>query len=355
MIAPDPRIDRCGGSLLAYIRIQSIDDGLTVNGVADSLTQAGVLQILVGAVELQAVGADAVEGPDLDARSLLQRGDLRGGDGGHINLAGLQSDLTGVGVGNNQNVNGLGGHHAAEVIIEALQNHFIVLVPGGQLVGAGAVHGLGGQAQLRAVLLNVVGIQNQVGAVGQVRQHRGDGAGRHQLHGVIIDHVAGGDVAGSQAGVADGVLGVQQAVVACLDVLGGQFLAAVELHTMLQVEGPGAAVVGDFPALGQIANHLIVRVAANQLRIDSPQIDVAGVVHLAIHVVLVDAGGNGDGVLVFGAGCPGGCGCGVSCRGAGRNGVPTGSQGGDGQNRGGSKRKDFLNFHFFTSLWVFLF
>ena len=319
MIAPDAGIYRCGGGRLTHIGVERINDSLTVDGIADSLAQACILQILVGTVELQAMRSDAVKEPDFHTRCFLQKRNLRGGDGRHIDLAGLQCDLACIGISNDQYVNGLGGHNAAEVVVKALQYHLIILVPFSQLVGTSAVDRLNSQAQFCTIFFNVILIQDQIRTVCKVRKHRRNGAGRDELHSVVVHHVAGRDITSGKTVVPDGILRVQQTVITGLDVLGSQLFAAVEFNTMLQVESPRAAILGDFPTLSQITNYVVIRTAANQLRIDSTQIDIVGVVHLTIHIVLVRGSGNRNGVLVYGFSSIGGiCGragfrCGIVC------------------------------------------
>ena len=76
-----------------------------------------------------------------------------------------------------------------------------------------------------------------------VLQHQADGVGIHRLDGLERPHL-GGERRG---------LGIARLLQAEHDVIGGEFAeAAVELHAVAQVEGPGLAVLGGFPLLGEI-------------------------------------------------------------------------------------------------------
>ena len=97
----------------------------------------------------------------------------------------------------------------------------------------------------------------------KVCKHRRNGGGRDELHSVFVHHVAGGDKTGGKAVVTNGILRVQQTVITGLDVLGSQLLAAMELDTVLQVEGPRAAILGDFPTFSEVTNHFVVCITAD--------------------------------------------------------------------------------------------
>ena len=272
-----------------------VHDGLPVNGAAHGGNQIPVLRpIGVLEVEEDAPVVRSLHLVDGEALFSLEIGRVLGGQQRQIQLPGLHLHRLGVVVGDNLEDDRLDVGGALEVVLVPGEGDGLPLVPGGQLIGAGTHRGAEEGGLLEVLPLQQVPGQHghghivQKGRVGG-REPEGDGVIVHHrdlLHVLIV------------GGVLRAVVRVHDGLDGELHVPGGEGLAVVPLHPLLQVEGVGAGALIKLPASGQGRDHLVFAVvggeAVEQENVDLPVL-VHGRVDAGIVAAAVDQGGASGG------------------------------------------------------------
>src|SRR5262249_25680946 len=190
----------------------------------------------------------------------------------------------------------------APVIGVALHDPDFVLDPPLALEGSGA-RDVDDAPKVIVVVLQRFLAEDDVPAAGKARHDevRRTRLRQPELDGVLVAH---DDLVhrGEQDRARNGDAGrrLDDAVVGCLDVVGGKLGAIVELHVLAQEEGIGLAVFGDLPAVGEIGNNglaTIARIAANEVvehaALAAEAVDGARLVHVEMR------GARGDAVAQY--------------------------------------------------------
>ena len=254
-----------------------VDQGLTVDGHAQSLTHLGI-QTIVGPVKLHVVVAEVGPGVELIAGVVDHH--VNGGQVHTVDGAGFVGVQSGRSIGN-------------DLVVNAVQGHVLGIPVGGVLdQGHAHAHVNGGRHE-RAAVHQVIGVHSVLVAAGGVEgliegEQAGQGAqtgevgagsGQNYLEGAVVQslhrhfrsgHFAihegdavlddGSDNVGIAVGLAVGDLGDEGE----LEVLGGQGSAVGPNQTLAQSEGVGQAVVRHGPALSQSRLGIVVGVQAGQ-------------------------------------------------------------------------------------------
>ena len=235
------------GKRLGAVGVGDLHDGFLVGGVVDRLTHAHVVKRRDAMVKGQVLDGEGVELLELEAGAGLEHRHELGTDvQRHVDAAGLQLGHHGRALRDDADDEVRGLRLLAEVLIVAGQPDLLVLLPGHELVRAGA-HGVVGivVAGLGDGLL----IEDAHVHVGQVVQQGRAGRLGDELHGVVVDHVDLGQGAEHERGRRGG-LRVDVALEGELDVGGLELLAVVELDALMELELHGV-VVNLRPGLGQ--------------------------------------------------------------------------------------------------------
>ena len=260
-----------------------VDDGLTVDGVADGGDDVAVFRP-VGVVEVEedaAVvrGGHVVAGVAVLAREVLRvfRVEQR-----KVDLAGLELHRLRIVVGYDLEDDALDVRRAQEVVLVAHEHDGLPGVPAFELVGPCADGGAEKGGFLHVLALEQMLRQDRHR---HVLQKCGVRLSEAERDGVVVEH---GDLLHVLVirRVFRAVVGVHDGFDREFDVLRRERLAVVPLHPLAQVESIGAIRLVIVPALGEGGNDLVIAVVRGQ-SVEEQQVDLAVLVHRGIDARVV--------------------------------------------------------------------
>ena len=246
------------GSSLTNTAVQSLADGLFIDGVHDSLANFGIAgHMALGAVILEAMNTVAGLLENNQAIRAFQTAyivNTRTVD--DIDLTGLDCHGTRGSFRNDLDNQVLGAGFTAPPVLAGFHNDLFVNIPADQLVRAGAIDGGGVKAHVIAILIDVVFVQDKSACLGQSIFNSTKSMSQSHDDGVIIGSGNRIDELHILV-VTTGMLFVQQAVKGGNNIGGGHLFArGCKFDTLAQVEGPGHIVIAVLPALSQAALEL---------------------------------------------------------------------------------------------------
>ena len=293
------RVHDAGANQVGCSREGALHDGVAnivaVDGQSQSLANLGILEGITLQVQADVVGAQ--NGVNIEVAAVLCLGQAGDFVGGHVlDQDSLAAVVSSEGSGRvlqqqqgNAVGNDLGAIPAANVVGVLGQDDTLGGGPLGDHVGTVGDEGLSGGAPCIAVGLNGSLLHRAHGCECGHLVEVGAGVGQHDGQGLAV--VACLDVQGIEVGLHGGVavfigeagsffeavdhaqaglcvgssgIGVSHTLEAVLEVLSVQLAAVAPLQAVTHGEGPGQAVLADFPALSLAADDLVVLVDQQQ-------------------------------------------------------------------------------------------
>ena len=287
------RKERHGGRLRAIEN--AVDHGLTVEGVGQRLAHAHVLRDRALRVDENGAGGDRLAHRRVEAllvRELLERVArelVAVGAEDEVDLALFKRHQHGLRVGHDVPANGGYDRLITPVALVAAEERVLLVLMFGEHPGTRACET--GHAVLRPAVLHAGGRDEaerarepELDECGEVRMPE------MQAPGVLVDHFARLDLVDHvEPGVARAV--GHDGIDVLLDGVGRKRRAVRELDAAAQMEGVGAAVPGDLPALGKRGLNPFGRIEDERLEDHGlsghlaqikMRIDVADVLHARI-------------------------------------------------------------------------
>ena len=279
------------------VALVDLDHPLVVEGVLERLAEPHVLERPLLRVERDHRDAEARRLHQLDAglaRDLLRvLGDPDGRQHDQVGVALLQQELLGPGARDDalDHLGDVAPRPALPVVGELVEHELLALVPAGEPVGPGAVHGareVGGAA----VGVGEMGLPGDE-HLGEPREERDRGLRRDQADGHPVDDL---DLLEGLEEEGPAPAHRLRALDRQLDRLRVEERAVVELDVRAELQLDRAPVGGDGPRLGQRGRQLR-RVAAvlEEPLVDLEQHPVARARHLDRRVHRLGLGGNREG------------------------------------------------------------